>query len=661
MRMLCRQIHRVALLLLGACLAISGGLRAAHAADPATLMIVFDGSGSMWGKLEGDRQSKLAMARDAIKAGLGVLPPNIRVGLASYGHRRSSDCSDAGVLLKPEALDAERILAPLDKLNPRGRGPLTLALREIAAELGPQTAAADVILVHDGLDNCQPDPCTVIGELRQAHPRVRVHVISLGLSEDEAKQMACLAQQTGGKHITTSNAETTASALQDVMRSIGAAPSGNAAASRAPGKPAPAAQPRVVVPTGRPGLQLTSRLVKGGPTLGLAIDWVVRPGDGKGPPLWQGRAIAPLLALPTGRYAVEASSGLVKRTAVVEAVQGQPRTLDIVLDAGTLVMATSKAGVSMLDDAIVSVSRIEGSGVAPPQLVHKPEAQIALPQGNYLLAVTSRTLRIERPIGIVAGATVSIANAIALGEVALSAVAKKGGTPLTSVVYAVYEDDPDAPQGRREVARSAATDPRFKLPSGTYFVIARRGAAEVRDRITVRAGEVEQRQLVLEAGKIVVDVTAPGDLLAGRGPITHRLERVGGQAGDVLHASGASASLDAAAGSYKLISSVGLGNVKMTRDIVLKPGEVERVVVEHAMGAAGLQLVERAGGQPIADVSWDIRDQRGNSVWVGVGTKADALLLAGRYQVSIEGRGRKIERAIDVKAGEARNHEITLR
>ncbi|MEZ5854227.1 MAG: hypothetical protein R3D67_05555 [Hyphomicrobiaceae bacterium] len=635
----------------------------AQASEPPTLMVIFDGSGSMWGTLEGDRRSKLAMTRDALKESLGLLPQQTRIGLASFGYRRSGDCSDAGVLLKPEKLDVDRFMAPLDKLNPKGRGPVTRALREVVGELGPQSAPADVLVIHDGLDNCQQDPCSTVGELRTAHPGVRVHVMSLGLPEEEAKQMACLPQQTGGKHFIAANAEATLRALQEVMRSVGrrgAAPA-NAAASAGSQPVAPPVERRVAIPAGRPGLQLTSRLVKGGPTLGLAIDWIVRAGDGKGPPLWQGRATAPLLALPTGRYTVQASAGLVTRTAVAEAVQGKPRAFDVVLNAGTLVLATSKAGERMLDDTILSLSRIEGSGVAAPQLVPNPDSEIVLPQGNYLLAVTSGTLRIERPIGIVAGSRISIANALALGEVTLSALAAKGGKPLDSVVYAIYEDDPDAPQGRREVARSAGSNPRFKLPSGTYFVIARRGAAETRDRITVRAGEAEKRQLVLDAGQIALSVALPGGLLAGRGPIAHRLERIGGAPGEALHASGASALLDATAGRYRIDSRVGLGNVKSTREITLKPGEVEQVVIEQPAGAVNMQVVDRIGGRAIADVSWEIRDQTGKDVWVGVGTHADALLLAGRYAVKVEARGRRTERSIDVKAGEAKNYELTLR
>ena len=90
------------------------------------LMIVFDGSGSMWGPIEGTRQSKLVVARDSMRRALTRIAPQTRVGLTSFGNRRG-DCSDVEVVRRAEPIDMERIMLPLERLNPRGRGPLTLA------------------------------------------------------------------------------------------------------------------------------------------------------------------------------------------------------------------------------------------------------------------------------------------------------------------------------------------------------------------------------------------------------------------------------------------------------------------------------------------------------------------------------------------------------
>ena len=59
--------------------------------------------------------------------------------------------------------------------------------------------------------------------------------------------------------------------------------------------------------------------------------------------------------------------------------------------------------------------------------------------------------------------------------------------PARAPVFSISEDDPDAPKGRREVARSAARQAEFALPPGTYYVIARQGGVETRELLALDA------------------------------------------------------------------------------------------------------------------------------------------------------------------------------
>ena len=70
-----RPCGLAAALLLMAC----AGVRA-QPGDAAAVVIVFDGSGSMWGPIEGTRQSKLVVAREGVRRALAKLAPQTRVG-----------------------------------------------------------------------------------------------------------------------------------------------------------------------------------------------------------------------------------------------------------------------------------------------------------------------------------------------------------------------------------------------------------------------------------------------------------------------------------------------------------------------------------------------------------------------------------------------------
>jgi hypothetical protein len=70
------------------CVFLGSGIDPARAAEEGALVVIVDGSGSMWGQIEGTRQTKLAVTREALRHGLGKFSPQARVGLALFGHRR---------------------------------------------------------------------------------------------------------------------------------------------------------------------------------------------------------------------------------------------------------------------------------------------------------------------------------------------------------------------------------------------------------------------------------------------------------------------------------------------------------------------------------------------------------------------------------------------
>jgi Ca-activated chloride channel family protein len=208
------------------------------------------------------------------------------------------------------------------------------------------------------------------------------------------------------------------------------------------------------------------------------------------------------------------------------------------------------------------------------------------------------------------------------------------------------------------VARSVASQPKFTLPAGTYYVVARRGTAEARERITIGAGDTDRRALVLDLAQLSLAVRLPGLRLDGSESVSHRIERIGGDARDVLYINRASGTVPVAAGRYKLETRLGIGNVLIEREIELRPGASEQVTIEPPAGGLVLRLLDGPGGTAIADVAWDIRDAQGRTIWIGNQTEARPLLLAGRYTIVAGTRGRQTERPVEVRQGELRTFDI---
>lgn len=168
-----------------------------RAADDSATILVFDGSGSMWAELEG--RTRIEVARDVLSDYLAGRDMSRPLGVIAYGHRRRGDCADIETLFPSGVHSAGDVSASVNSLNPKGKTPISEALRE-ASRLIPRTAEeADIVLITDGIETCVPDVCAIADELAQSGVRIRAHVVGFGLSEAEADTLACIPDRTGGK------------------------------------------------------------------------------------------------------------------------------------------------------------------------------------------------------------------------------------------------------------------------------------------------------------------------------------------------------------------------------------------------------------------------------------------------------------------------------
>jgi len=178
-------------------------------------IIVLDASGSMWGQIDG--QTKLEIARASLAEVLKSIPPETELGLIAYGHREKGSCADIELMVPPAAGTAQAISDAAANLQFLGKTPLTAAVRMAAAELRSTEEKATVILITDGIETCDADPCALGLELEASGVDFTAHVVGFGLTEDEGNQVSCLATNTGGLYITASDMAGLTDALQTTV------------------------------------------------------------------------------------------------------------------------------------------------------------------------------------------------------------------------------------------------------------------------------------------------------------------------------------------------------------------------------------------------------------------------------------------------------------
>jgi Ca-activated chloride channel family protein len=186
----------------------------ATAQERPSAILVLDASGSMWGQIEG--VNKIVIAREVVGDLLGTLPEEQALGLVAYGHRAKGDCGDIELLYEP-GTDRQAIADAVNSLNPKGKTPLSDAVMQAAEALKYTEEAATVILVSDGIETCDVDPCALGRQLEQTGVGFTAHVIGFDVTEPEAQaQLQCLAEETGGMYRAASNASELSGALEEV-------------------------------------------------------------------------------------------------------------------------------------------------------------------------------------------------------------------------------------------------------------------------------------------------------------------------------------------------------------------------------------------------------------------------------------------------------------
>jgi len=194
-------------------------LAATTAGADENVMIVFDGSNSMWGQIDGT--AKIEIARQTMENLLGDWVEGRNVGLMAYGHRRRGDCGDIEVLVEPAQNTQNVILERIQQITPTGKTPLTDAVEAAANALSYSDTPATVVLISDGLESCERDPCALAQALERGGVGFTAHVVGFGIGADEdTSSLACIADNTGGEYITASSAEELGTALSAVGSAV---------------------------------------------------------------------------------------------------------------------------------------------------------------------------------------------------------------------------------------------------------------------------------------------------------------------------------------------------------------------------------------------------------------------------------------------------------
>ncbi|WP_445257125.1 VWA domain-containing protein [Nocardioides aurantiacus] len=181
----------------------------AVAATDDQLVLVLDSSGSMAERVGGRR--KIDIAKRALSGVVGGLPDEARVGLRVYGaevfeRTDPGACTDSQLVVPIGTDNRSELRDAVAGYEPFGETPISYSLRQAAKDLGPE-GKRTVLLVSDGEETCDADPCATAAALARADVEVKIDVVGLAVSGRTRDQLRCVAERGNGTYYDADSAD----------------------------------------------------------------------------------------------------------------------------------------------------------------------------------------------------------------------------------------------------------------------------------------------------------------------------------------------------------------------------------------------------------------------------------------------------------------------
>lgn len=193
--------------------------------------LILDSSGSMADETN-TGEARIDAAKRVMNEVIDAIPadrPEINVGFRVFGHKgnnteagRAESCQSSDLTVPIEGVNKDALTEQVANYAPVGWTPIGLSLERAAKDF---PAAADnvvnaIILVTDGLETCDRDPCAIATALKKSEAAVTAYVVGLGLDEEELRITGCIADNTGGQIVGAQNAEELSAALFSFLEEL---------------------------------------------------------------------------------------------------------------------------------------------------------------------------------------------------------------------------------------------------------------------------------------------------------------------------------------------------------------------------------------------------------------------------------------------------------
>ncbi len=519
-------------------------------------IIVFDASGSMWAQIDG--KPRIEIARETISTVLAAMPVDRELGLMVYGHREKGSCTDIELVVPPAAGTAAAISAAVNKISPKGKTPLSAAVKQAAEALKYTEEKATVILITDGLETCDADPCALGNELEKSGVDFTAHVVGFGLTEDEGKKVSCLATNTGGKYIQASDAKSLTEALQTTVAA-----------------PAPAPEPAPEPAKPEFNLVPTVSMAEDSENLGKDSDMVwelyATKADGS-----KGKRITTEYheykdSVEPGDYIIVAKldRAITEQPVTIEA--GKVAEPHFILNAGTIIIHPYASQGAEISEQAGVLNEYPGD-----KTTNYGDTTVIVPAGAQTVTVTIGAGSVTEKFDLKAGETIEKDMIAGTGHVLMNAFYIDGmKVDSNNLSEKIYKAAKKIDGTRDQVGFNFGPDSKYDLPAGDYIALVELDGVTLESPFSVKVGDNLETNIMLNAG--ILAVKAP---LYDGWKILSAKPKIDGSSDQFAYGFGQEWQSALVAGDYIIVTTKPDGTGEKKTPVTIKAGERLELTIE---------------------------------------------------------------------------------
>lgn len=159
------------------------------------ILFLFDASQSMYARWETD--TKYDIATRLLSELVDSLQQfdHVKLALRVYGHTKRyppQDCDDTRLEVPFGSQNGYRIKKRLKEITPSGTTPIARSLDACQSDFPQEPGRNIIILITDGIEECNGDPCAVSLQLQKKGIVLKPFVIGLGVNKEFLRQFECI-------------------------------------------------------------------------------------------------------------------------------------------------------------------------------------------------------------------------------------------------------------------------------------------------------------------------------------------------------------------------------------------------------------------------------------------------------------------------------------